>query len=136
MERAVFFLRHQHILHVCITLPRQVQCRVQLSFKCVAKRLALVALSSSEQEYKDKYKDGISEMYEKESLLLPCAQYAGATLIQKRFTLLHRSHVYNHLMKVFESALAIFACARSQKFHFADVPRTFRLRLFRLDFGL
>jgi hypothetical protein len=115
MERAVFFLRHQHILHVCITLPRQVQCRVQLSFKCVAKRLALVALSSSEQEYEVKYKDGgISEMYEKESLKLPCAKYVGETLIQKRFALLHRSHVYHHLMKVFEPALAIFACARSQ----------------------
>jgi hypothetical protein len=97
----------------------------------VAKRLAIIAPSSSEQEYKDKYND-IYDMYEKESLLLPCAKYGGGvgvggggggkggkkSLIQKRFALLHRSHVYNHLMKVAETALAIFAFLCSQKFHF------------------
>ncbi len=137
---SLFLASSAHFAYVHMTLPAQVRHRVQLSFMSVAKRLALVAPSSSEQEYKEKYND-ISEMFEKESLLLPCAKYGGE-LIEKRFALLHRSHVYYHLIKVSTSALAIFAFARSQQLHFADVSqsipalRTFRLRLFRLDFGL
>jgi hypothetical protein len=109
----LFLASSAHFAYVHITLPVQVRHRVQLSFNCVAKRLALVAPSSSEQEYKDNYND-ISEMFEKESLLLPCAKYGGVELIKKRFALLPRSHVYNHLMKVLKSALAISAFARSQ----------------------
>jgi hypothetical protein len=125
----------------CVTLPVQVSLRVHVSFKSVAKRLATLAPSSSEQEYKAKY-SSVVDMYEKESALLPCAEFCQKSLIQKRFSLLHRSHVYNHLMKVAYVPHVIYASVCFQTFYFADVSlpvrdlRTFRLRLVRPAFGL
>jgi hypothetical protein len=124
-----------------VTLSAQVSRRVHVSFMSVAKRLATLAPSSSEQEYKAKY-SSVLDMYEKESVLLPCAQYSQKSVIQKRFSLLHRSHVYNHLMKVTHAPHAIYASVCFQTFDFADVSlpvrdqRTFCLRLVRPAFGL